>query len=527
MQSVIWLLDSDDSFKLRTFFFTHQLLICCFLSNNKLTALELFEFNTTVVFSSVFVVIGLNSLLLYFVLRHKIFIHFCLLVFALATHISLPLWDESYSALASKFSVITALSTAIGALYFTKSFLGITKDKYHYWFMIFRLLIFSSLGIVIGQMFNILFINSDALNDGLAYIAAFITLFTLIVNFAVSLTLWRKEKLASLYFYTNMPMILAAVAYIIIWFSQQGNEEATSIPYVRLIIYGGMATQMILFSVFVGYKIKNAEKEKLKLERSINLKLQEEVERQTKSLKKTMEEMEAQQNELQKLNELKNKLFTLVAHDLRNPLQNLTSFIDLLEQNVLDPEKVVDFTHQTKVGLSESLVVMERLLHWSYKQLDGINVQKEKIDLEQMVSDVKSELKSLAQNKNIKIESDILCKEVLLDRDMLRVILRNLLSNAIKFSHDGGVINVSSNLNKNEILVSVQDHGVGMNPVWYDELVKTGKPEVKPGTKGEKGNGFGLLITKDFVEMNGGTLRCESEENKGTKFTFSGPISSD
>lgn len=482
---------------------------------------ELFAFNTTLAFSSIFGVLGLNSLLLYFVLRHKVFIHFCVLVFALAAHISLPLWDESYHVLRGMFSIITALATTLGALYFTKSFIGITRDKYPKWWMVFRILIMISFTIVAIQLGNILVLENGELSTGLSYIAALVTLSTLIANFIVCFALWSKEKLASLYFYTNLPMILASVAYIIVWFSQQGEGSASLVPYVRLVIYGGMAAQMVLFSVFVGYKIKNIEKEKLTLERDINQKLQVEVDLQTKSLKETMDELEEQRNKLQKTNELKNKLFTLVAHDLRNPLQNLSSLIELLEQNVLDPEKVVEFTHQTKVGLSESLVIMERLLHWSYKQLDGINVQKEKVDLEKMVNDVKSELKSLAKNKNITIENSISGVEILFDRDMLRVVLRNLLSNGIKFSYEGGTIRISSVTNEEAVQVSIQDHGVGMNPVWYDELVKTGKPAVKPGTKGEKGNGFGLLITKDFVEMNCGKLICESEENKGTKFTFS------
>ena len=319
-------------------------------------------------------------------------------------------------------------------------------------------------------------------------------------------------------------MLLASIAYIILWFTQLDGEFEIR-PYLKLLIYGGMTTQMVLFSVFVGYKIKNAEKEKLLLERSVNRRLQEEVDRQTHSLKETMAEVENQKNELQSLNDLKNKLFTLVAHDLRNPLQNLSSLIELLEKNVLDPERMTEFTHRTKVGLSESLMIMERLLHWSYKQLDGIHVQKENIDLKVVVSEVKDELKSLAQNKKIQIKTDLNDKIIFFDRDMLRVILRNLISNGIKFSYEQGLIEISTTSTDEEISVHVRDYGVGMNPVWYENLVKTGNPEVKSGTKGEKGNGFGLLITKDFVEMNGGTLICESELEKGTTFTLNLPKS--
>ncbi len=489
-----------------------------------MTSPELFDFNTTVIFSSVFAILGMSSLLLYFVLNHKVFIHFCILVFGLAAHISLPLLGDENNELLSNISVVTALVTTIGALLFARSFIGFDKEKYPGWFKIFHLSSFVAYFFCTIQVLNLMFWNSEEFSQLVAYVAAFLAFFAIVLSLVVSFSLWKKEKLAPLFMYINLPMLLASIAYIILWFTQLDGEFEIR-PYLKLLIYGGMTTQMVLFSVFVGYKIKNAEKEKLLLERSVNRRLQEEVDRQTHSLKETMAEVENQKNELQSLNDLKNKLFTLVAHDLRNPLQNLSSLIELLEKNVLDPERMTEFTHRTKVGLSESLMIMERLLHWSYKQLDGIHVQKENIDLKVVVSEVKDELKSLAQNKKIQIKTDLNDKIIFFDRDMLRVILRNLISNGIKFSYEQGLIEISTTSTDEEISVHVRDYGVGMNPVWYENLVKTGNPEVKSGTKGEKGNGFGLLITKDFVEMNGGTLICESELEKGTTFTLNLPKS--
>ena len=107
---------------------------------------------------------------------------------------------------------------------------------------------------------------------------------------------------------------------------------------------------------------------------------------------------------------------------------------------------------------------------------------------------------------------------------MLRVVLRNLLSNAIKFSQLGGEINIVASSQDALVQVSVEDHGIGMDAAWYENLIENGRPEVKSGTSGEKGTGFGLLITKDFVEMNGGELLCKSEIGKGTIFSFVGPF---
>ena len=409
--------------------------------------------------------------------------------------------------------------TALGALLFTLSFIGINKSNNYKWWLAYRIMIIFLLSVTGLQTLNILIWYSVPFSDMLAYIAAFSTLITLAMSFTVCFSLWKKEKLARLYLYINLPMLLASIVYVGLWFSQQDGEFVIR-SYLKLVIFSGMAAQMVLFSVFIGYKIKNAEKEKLSLERDINRKLNEEVDKQTGSLKKAMEEVESQRNELQSLNDLKNKLFTLVAHDLRSPLQNLSSLVELFEKNLLEPDKVVEFTKQIKSGMSESLIIMERLLHWSYKQLDGISINKESNDLTKLMVDVKNELQPLWSEKGIEITISVEKNEILFDRDMLRVIIRNLLSNSIKFSHEKGEIRVSAYMSDSYVCVSIRDYGVGMNPVWYENLVKTGKPEVKSGTKGEKGSGFGLLITKDFVEMNGGELICKSTIGEGTEFIF-------
>ncbi len=446
------------------------------------------------------------------------------MIFGLSAHISLPIFRENHLDFVGSISIVTATTAALGGLLFTQSFIGITRSKYPRLTGFYKFLAVIALAIISIQLINMLAIDSLSLSTNISYVAALIAMCTSLLNFSVGLILWKKELLARLYFFTNLPMIASAIAYTFIWFLVQ-KELIIGTADLRLIIYIGMTLQMVLFSVFVGYKIQKAEKQRIALEHRINKKLKDEVEKQTRSLKKAMAELETQRNELKETNELKNKLFSLVAHDLRNPLQNLSSLVDLMGDHVLEPKQIKEFTEQTKLGLSESLMVMERLLYWSSKQLEGIQVQKEVCDLNKIISELKKELNTNLTNKKVSIESSLKIEKVSFDKDMLRVVLRNLISNAIKFSYEGSKIKISSDKRNYSAHLVIQDFGVGMNPSWYDDLIKSGKPDVKKGTKGEKGNGFGLLITKDFVEMNDGTLRCESVEGQGTSFTIEVPVS--
>ncbi|MEM6831741.1 MAG: HAMP domain-containing sensor histidine kinase, partial [Bacteroidota bacterium] len=250
--------------------------------------------------------------------------------------------------------------------------------------------------------------------------------------------------------------------------------------------------------------------------------LEEEVKRQTRSLMHAKEAIEAQRDKLKKVNKLKNKLFSLVSHDLKNPLQQMVGLLNLLENQMLSSDKGVILTRTMKIGLSQNITVIERLLQWSYQQLDGIQVKKEQFDIEELFHEVNHELKLAQESKHLTIDARFEATALTADKDMMKVVIRNLLSNAIKFSHEEGHIHVYTKRGK-RVVLTIADQGIGMNPQWYESLIQSGEPVSTPGTKGEKGKGFGLLITKDFVEMNGGTMACKSEDGSGTVFEVSFP----
>lgn len=474
------------------------------------------------VFTTTFGVISLNSLFLYLVIRNKVFVYYFILVFGLALHTSIPLLSNLNYWFFNKFSVITAMTTVLGSLLFTRSFIGIEGITYKKWNRSYDVLTVIVGLILTLQVVNLFIFKSDSFSHTLSVFGAIITLITVLISIVLSLTLWKQKQTARLYFLINIPMLIASGSYTVVWFLQNSGQIG-SVDFIRFYISGGMAIQMMLFSVFIGWKIKNFQKEKLIFEKNQNQKLQTEVQLQTKSLQEAIEEISSQKEALLQTNELKNKLFSLVAHDLRAPLNNLSGFVQLLDVGDFDEEKRAFILNDTKANLMDGIIVIDRLLHWSYSQLEGINVEKASIKIENVVADIKKELRSSIENKKVTFSSSLEVPAILFDDNMFRVIIRNIMSNAIKFSNENSKINISSIRGKSSVRISIKDDGIGMNPGWYDNLIKEGKPNVKEGTKGEKGKGFGLLISKDFAEMNGGKLLCESEEGIGTTFTVEIP----
>lgn len=474
------------------------------------------------VFTSTFGVIALNSLFLYLVIRNRVFVHYFLMVFGLTLHTSLVFFETYDLWLADHSSVVTAMITVLGSLLFTRSFIGFDTAKARFWDKYYDGLAALVVLIIVIQTVNLLIIEGDSVSKILSLFAAFFALVANVSGIILSLLWWKRKQTARLYFLINIPMLLAGLVYILVWYSQeQGIIEGIGI--LRFYISGGMAIQMILFSVFIGWKIKNFQREKLILEQSVNLRLKSEVEKQTESLQQAFEEISIQKEELKKTNAVKNKLFSLVAHDLRTPLNNMNAFVQLLKSDNFDQSKRDFILKDTTASLTDCMTVIDRLLHWSYSQLEGISAEKKDVEIAYVIDDVIKELKTLADNKNVTINKSFRTDTVYADCNMLRVVVRNLLSNAIKFSNEGSTILIASSQEGEKDFLSITDYGVGMNPEWYDLLMEKGQPEVKPGTKGEKGKGFGLLITKDFVEMNGGKLFCQSSEGKGTTFTIELP----
>jgi len=229
-----------------------------------------------------------------------------------------------------------------------------------------------------------------------------------------------------------------------------------------------------------------------------------------------------QAEQMTQLNNLKDKLFSIISHDLRSPLKNLQGTIELLNtENALTHEEILQITSSIQEQTENVSVVMENLLQWSLAQMKGQKLQITQINLLMATQEAINLLQNIAKNKNITISSSIdAALEVMTDENHLKFIVRNLLANAIKFTPINGRISLYSNVIEDTVVVNVEDTGVGMTPEQCRKLFNMNTHFSTKGTQSEKGTGLGLLLVKDFVELNGGEIFVESEIGKGTNFSF-------
>jgi signal transduction histidine kinase len=250
------------------------------------------------------------------------------------------------------------------------------------------------------------------------------------------------------------------------------------------------------------------------------------TQRKTAKLNRIVSE---QKIELEKLGKVKDRIFSVVSHDMRTPVNSLISFIQLLDGGNISQEKLTKYAANLKNTLGYTSTMMENLLSWASSQMDGYNPIIEKFDLELCVKDVLNPLQIIANQKNInienKIKSGILC---FADMNMTTLVLRNIISNAIKFTPNGGIIKIDALANDKQVLVTIKDNGVGLSKPQVLRFNQSGNQETGEttlGTNKEKGTGIGLILCKTFTALMNGTLQVKSELNNGSTFTLTLPQS--
>ena len=229
--------------------------------------------------------------------------------------------------------------------------------------------------------------------------------------------------------------------------------------------------------------------------------------------------------QLEETLKVKDQLITLISHDLKNPIGNISMIANEIQRKTLPitPE-VLDMLKDTSTKASN---LIENLTRWSVVKQDETMVRKEIFNLHECIQENIDLLNIMSRQKQIEIINNCHNKaDVNADRSMISTVIRNLLSNAIKYSHDNGKIEIETEINKDYISTSIQDFGVGLTAEHQNKLFQNHKGYASvPGTSNEKGSGLGLLISKDFVTLNGGEIGVESEFGKGSRFWFSIPVS--
>jgi len=240
-------------------------------------------------------------------------------------------------------------------------------------------------------------------------------------------------------------------------------------------------------------------------------------------------ELELKQNEarLKKLNATKDKLFSIIGHDLKGPLNNILGFSELIDQGY-DSFSDDDIRKYNRLIYQSSKTVsglLDNLLTWSRSQRDKIQFNPREISVYSSVEKCVGLLTNNAAKKKISVLNEVPVEIIAYaDLDMVTTILRNLISNAIKFTHQGGEIKITASNHDERILVKVQDNGVGIPSEKIDSIFEPDQTHMNLGTDGEKGTGLGLIICKDFAVKNDGELWAESEVGKGSVFHLTLPV---
>lgn len=234
-------------------------------------------------------------------------------------------------------------------------------------------------------------------------------------------------------------------------------------------------------------------------------------------------EIQSQAEELNNLNTLKDKLFSIISHDLRSPLSSLVSVLDLTKNGDFSKDEFYGLLNEMHENVGYTANLVENLLKWVETQQKGIKVNPVIFELHEMVQSKILLMRNQLAIKNIEIANHVdKGIEINADKDMIELVIRNLLSNATKYSNDNGLINVYASVEKDKVNILFQDYGVGISPDNIATLFKS-KVFSTRGTKNEKGTGLGLMLCKDFLELNGGTISVESEIGKGSLFSVTLP----
>ncbi|MCX7879628.1 MAG: HAMP domain-containing histidine kinase [Ignavibacteria bacterium] len=256
------------------------------------------------------------------------------------------------------------------------------------------------------------------------------------------------------------------------------------------------------------------------------------IEQNNKLILQQNEELKEFNEELKTLNATKDKLFSIIAHDLKNPLASFKSAMEHLSENYykLSDDEKIEFLQAINTSANSVYELLENLLQWSLSQRNKTPYQPHSFNIKYVADMVIEQLKLQAENKKIKLYNEIDGNiEVFADINMITIVLRNLLSNAIKFTNESGFVRLGCQVDKqnNHCLVSVEDNGIGIPPEVLGKLFRIDTSISSRGTRNEAGTGLGLIICKEYVEKNGGKIWVESRLNAGTTFYFTLPLGSE
>ncbi|MES2558465.1 MAG: tetratricopeptide repeat-containing sensor histidine kinase [Bacteroidota bacterium] len=268
----------------------------------------------------------------------------------------------------------------------------------------------------------------------------------------------------------------------------------------------------VLFIVLVIFSVQNR-----RIAKSLRKQQAELIEKNSNILEQT--------EKLDQLNKVKDRFFSIISHDLRNNLTTMKLYFDLISNKDYVPQDNGEITKQISGSVENTIDLLENLLVWASTQIKGVPIHIQKLNVHSLSEENINLLSGNAHHKNITLRNEV-SEDALAygDIDMINLVLRNLITNAIKFTPENGRVVISSSIENNMRIISIQDNGIGISAENLDKLFNQHLHPTTKGTANEKGTGLGLILCKDFVNRNRGDIWAESHKNNGTTFFFSLPL---
>jgi two-component system, sensor histidine kinase LadS len=450
-----------------------------------------------------------------------------------------PLWDTFCFAIINPFTGLTRIL-------FTRTYLH-TPHHLPRINKILNALAFACIATLVTGLVCY-FLNIDLLKPMVTIIGVLgaLVLIMMLVAGIVSYYIDKYDP-AKYFIAANVLLVIGAIAFI---FRETGLMKDNF--FTRYLVQYGVLIQAVVLSLGLGSRLnkmrlqlatETLEREQLALEKEKEKKelieqqkqeLQQQVKEKTTDLQlkntmleETVDQLKESENKLSQLNQVKDKLFSVVSHDLRNPLATMQSFLKLITEHHEkmsedEREKLFAEAQQSLNNLNELLY---NLLQWSKSQMNLLQFRPDKLNIRSIIEGAVRLVQLHAHMKQVLIKTTV--EEGLTayaDKDMIEFIVRNLLSNAIKFSQRSSEVEVKAFTGDGHITVEIIDYGVGLNEAKIKKLMEKHTTISRRGTEKEKGTGLGLLISKEFIEKNGGHLQIKSEPGKGSVFSFTMPV---
>ncbi|GGW69498.1 signal transduction histidine kinase [Winogradskyella epiphytica] len=289
--------------------------------------------------------------------------------------------------------------------------------------------------------------------------------------------------------------------------ASQPDKTQSSFNY-PFVVYGLLAIIAILL-IFLIFSLLRTRSHKSALEEQKN---------KLKKEKINTEAIIEQTHHLEEVNQVKDKLFSIVSHDLKDSISSIKAFLDLLKEGNISKDEFYNLIPELSENANNASSLLYNLLNWSKSQMQNLEPKPEMLNIQDVFHTKVALVEQKIEDKQIILIDETQPEYIYADRSMVEIVIQNLLTNAVKFSRTGDVITISNKEVDGKSLICIEDTGVGISKENISKLFHAHKNFTTVGTKNEKGTGLGLTIAKDLIELNDGRIWVESTPNVGSKF---------